>query len=533
MPRSGNAPAHPGPYIKEFVLPAGMTVTEAAKRLGVGRPALSNVLNGNASLSPDMSIRLEKAFGCDRLMLLEMQAAFDRHERQAKDKAISARAFVPAFLTIKARQIDQWPDHNLSARQLLPVLLRRLVHSTGQELSRVDFPGYDNAEAKGRDGRTKADAASPWVPLGRSCWEFGVNKDPGRKAAKDYVARAASISATERQESTFIFVTPRQWHGKKKWVERKNAAGDWNEVRAYDASDLEQWLEESIPAQMWFAEILGMEVEGFQTLERFWDEWSSASQPSLSQALFEPQVTARLNDFRNWLGKEPERAFVIAADSKQEALAFLACLFRRQEIESHWGDLPVIFESASTLRKLLVATAPFIPIVYTDEVERELGGMDRQRHCIVVRPRNTVGMDPGRILDRLDYESFLNALATMGFDREKAKQLARESARSPTILRRRLSPRDAIRTPSWAKDVAVAKSLVPIVLTGVWHSDSEPDRAVLSLVGDRPLIGKSKIISGPFWILTTRRSGRKGSIEASYQRSTRCLQSAVKSPKTN
>ena len=67
-----------GEYIRQQVIPAGMSVKEAANRLGVGRPALSNLLNGNAALSPDMAVRLEKSFGADRQKLLDMQAAADR-----------------------------------------------------------------------------------------------------------------------------------------------------------------------------------------------------------------------------------------------------------------------------------------------------------------------------------------------------------------------------------------------------------------------------------------------------------------------
>ena len=42
-------------------------------------------------------------------------------------------------------------------------------------------------------------------------------------------------------------MTPRNWPGKDKWVKEKEALGEWKSVRAYDASDLEQWLEQSIP----------------------------------------------------------------------------------------------------------------------------------------------------------------------------------------------------------------------------------------------------------------------------------------------
>ena len=56
-------PAHPGTHIRERVIPADMLVKDAAKLLGVGRPALSNLLNGKAALSPRMAARMEKAFG--------------------------------------------------------------------------------------------------------------------------------------------------------------------------------------------------------------------------------------------------------------------------------------------------------------------------------------------------------------------------------------------------------------------------------------------------------------------------------------
>ena len=58
------SPAHPGGYVKSEIGEAlGLTVTESARMLGVTRPALSALLNGRASLSPEMALRIEKAFG--------------------------------------------------------------------------------------------------------------------------------------------------------------------------------------------------------------------------------------------------------------------------------------------------------------------------------------------------------------------------------------------------------------------------------------------------------------------------------------
>ena len=71
-------PAHPGDFIKTEIIEAhGLSVTAAAKVLGVSRPALSNLLNRNADLSGEMALRLEKAFGVNMDTLMRMQAAYD------------------------------------------------------------------------------------------------------------------------------------------------------------------------------------------------------------------------------------------------------------------------------------------------------------------------------------------------------------------------------------------------------------------------------------------------------------------------
>jgi addiction module HigA family antidote len=71
-------PAHPGEFIRHEVFdPHGLSVTEAAKALGVTRPALSALLNGRAALSPEMAMRTEQAFGISKDTLMRMQASFD------------------------------------------------------------------------------------------------------------------------------------------------------------------------------------------------------------------------------------------------------------------------------------------------------------------------------------------------------------------------------------------------------------------------------------------------------------------------
>lgn len=69
-------PAHPGEVLREF-LPAGMTLSEVAQRLGVSRQALSTILNGRAGVSAGMALRLSQAFGTSAELWLSMQTAYD------------------------------------------------------------------------------------------------------------------------------------------------------------------------------------------------------------------------------------------------------------------------------------------------------------------------------------------------------------------------------------------------------------------------------------------------------------------------
>ena len=469
-----------GSFIRRRVIPPGMTVTEAARRLGVGRPALSNLLNGRAALSQNMALRLAGTFGADRAKLLDLQTASDQDRQRAEDRTVAVGTYVPDFLTVKARQITEWAAQDIRAREHLPVLLRLLIHSTGRELRHVDFPGYDSAQRHGWDGWVEAGAAAPWVPEGRSGWEFSVEKRPAAKAERDYRARLNKCSPAERAECAFVFVTPHNWEGKARWVRAKEDAGEWKAVKALDASDLEQWLETTIAPRIWLARELDIPTKGFETLDHFWTRWATASEPPMTATIFAPSIAAHLEAFRKWLETPSNRPFSVAADSREEAVAFLACLLRHEDALADAYDRAVVFESASTLRTLAQSSSPFIPIVCNEESEREIATLYRKRHCVVVRPRNAVDREPDVAIELLGHAAFEKALADMDIGRERIDRLARESGRSPTVLRRRLSPIEVIRTPPWARDPVIARRLIPMVLVGAWHNGSKADHEVLA-----------------------------------------------------
>jgi addiction module HigA family antidote len=87
-------PIHPGDFIRTEIIAAhGLSVTAAAKVLGVSRPALSNLLNQNADLSGEMALRIEKAFGVNMDTLMRMQAAYDVAQARKHASKIRVRRY--------------------------------------------------------------------------------------------------------------------------------------------------------------------------------------------------------------------------------------------------------------------------------------------------------------------------------------------------------------------------------------------------------------------------------------------------------
>ena len=83
------SPVHPGTIVRSACLePLGLTVTAAAKGLGITRQALNNVVNGKAAISPEMAVRLAKAFGSRAETWLRLQLAYDLAEVEKRARFI-------------------------------------------------------------------------------------------------------------------------------------------------------------------------------------------------------------------------------------------------------------------------------------------------------------------------------------------------------------------------------------------------------------------------------------------------------------
>lgn len=103
-------PPHPGRIVRqECIEPLGITVKEAAKRLGIQRQTLNNLVNGKAGISPEMSIRLSRAFGSSPEVWLGMQMEYDLAQASKSTDRIASLSKVQRITPAAARSSSRSP----------------------------------------------------------------------------------------------------------------------------------------------------------------------------------------------------------------------------------------------------------------------------------------------------------------------------------------------------------------------------------------------------------------------------------------
>lgn len=496
----------------------GASISEAARRLKVARPGLSNLVAGKARVTKAMATKLAQEFGLDGEALMRDQGRVDAATvRRASDAACAARADAvwqqnaADYHDITSTDIARWAETS-RARAVLPALVRRLVYAVAPDARTVDFPGHDAGQRPGWDGRVDAPRPSPWVPEEVSGWELSVSGDLQGKPNADITERR-KLTAAERESTVFVFVTARNWPGKDAWASKQRDVGDWRDVRAFDATDLAQWLDQSAPTQAWFAHELNRSIEGVRSLEEIARAWTDATKPPLSMKLFDPAMEAHRTRLHDWLAAPNERPFVVVADSVDEATAFLSVALKEPDGSvGAAASAACTLSSADALRRLAAAAPQAVLITENPETERAAAALFRTHRVIIARARTTVEQDPDIALEPVADDSFDAALEDMGIERDEWPRWRAEAGNSPTILRRRLALSPELRRPAWAQQPDLLRKLVPIFFAGAWKRDVAGDVGCIELMANKKIADVERDVAeltaladAPVWALGSYR----------------------------
>ena len=373
------------------------------------------------------------------------------------------------FWKITANELANWADNRVSQGDL-PELIRRLIHSTipSGEIPRADFPAGNSITRKGWDGVLETSTGNAWVPKGGSRWELSCHSDPARKIEEDYRKRAEQTPEDQRQKLTFVFVTPRRFSGKSEWAQKH--PNEWGEIRILDADDLEQWLEIAPSVSLWLAEKMGKNIDGFRSLDSEWRRWAGAVKPNISAGLVLADRENASKSLQDFLDSAPKRTFTIAADSKDEAAAFVCAEIEKSpELR---GRLIVVRKRVDNLSQFTIGDSPAPIFLFVDKNDaKDIGDAFLQSHVIIADSKGGNADESACRLNRILREKFIAQLKEMGLLREDADRQERASGRSLTVLRRRLAKNSALKTPEWAQS-ANSRAMIVAALAGGWRANT-------------------------------------------------------------
>jgi hypothetical protein len=220
---------------------------------------------------------------------------------------------------VTARDLDAWCTDDC-APFMLPIIVRQLILATAPVIEITMPARAAGVRQRGWDGLVRSDVRDPHVPLGLSGWELGTGQLARDKAQRDYRNRIRHPCGVDHATATFVAVTARLWDGRKIWRDARRKHGVWADVRIYDATDLELWMERAPSAHVRISEMLGREPRDARTPDAWWTAWSRQTDPDLPSTFLlagRDGAAAALNGAL----LEPPQVITVTAASETEALA--------------------------------------------------------------------------------------------------------------------------------------------------------------------------------------------------------------------
>lgn len=384
---------------------------------------------------------------------------------------------------VNATVLDAWSRHTEAATKL-PDLVRRLIRATIGDLARVDVRAHEGVRLGGWDGWVESTAGGLKVPPGASGWEVSTDSRPREKAENAYRARRESPGC-DPASTTFVFLSSRRWPRKRHWEEARNAEGFWREVRAYDADDLEEWLQHTPAVRTWTARLVGViPPRGVMTVEDFFDEWLAGTALSADALLSGREEEARW--LLSILHRVPEIISVVS-DSPEEVRAFVAAALETARDDPNDSlRARALYVTDDDAWRSLVGSKRSLILVPGPGVQGSLvHAAPALGHHAIIAARHAAA-EPYIVLPRLNIHRLAEALENCGLNGERARRAATNCGRQATALRRELSHAPSLLSPSWVRSVRNVDVLAGLLLAGSWDEERAADKRTLQRLVDRP-----------------------------------------------
>lgn len=380
-------------------------------------------------------------------------------------------------------QLDVWAS-SLPARTDLPELVADLIRASAATISDIRFPSGGKGQVRGFDGWLDAVGVPPYVPDGKSVWEFGVSGATGTKLTADYDKRTTKVPAVDRKDLTLVLVTPFTWDDPQvtvvDWVKAKNSAKAWKDVRLLEGPHLVNWLEDRPSVAARWARKMGAQPAEVRSTDEYWEEFASRFHRPISEGVVLCGREKKAEKLIEGLMR-PNGPVAFVADSPEEVVAFAVAAIRKADpaTRAYLESRTLVVDSEAAGRALRVGKpGVFLPrgqgmasigLLAAKGPTLKAGSYDRPDQ----------GAD---ILDRPSTHDLAKAFEDMGLDRDEAAKVARDCGRSITVLARTYQGAGFADKPGWQD--AGDKLIAPLLAVG-WDALHEKDKAIVAALGER------------------------------------------------
>ena len=380
---------------------------------------------------------------------------------------------------INRKDIEDWAN-SFETKGYLPIIIARLVRATTHVSTKINFPSGTGVFISGWDGIVDCIEDSGYVPKGLSFWEIGTEEDVKGKADDDYDARTKDPLGCDPGKSTFVFVTPRYWKFKGKWLKARKAEGIWKDIKVYDSEGIEQWLDRAVAVSRTFSAYLNKyPLDGIQTTDEFWEEWSKGPKCALV-----PDVVTAGRDFEKnllftFLTGNPSIKGV-KASTKNEAIAFIIACAKQFEVDANelFFSKSLIVDTEPVYRAVRINnTSPLNLIPRFENYQPLYAAVSAGHHVIVPLGADDSFNQETITLPIIDRDGQIAGLVKSGLSQDESEKFSREAGRNITILKKKFLQFPDNRA-TWTK-TEDTREIVPALLLGRWNEQKPGDRKLL------------------------------------------------------
>ena len=407
--------------------------------------------------------------------LLDRQAVRDLTAFHQAVRGLPATASAPVgeWLRVTSHDLRNWAN-SPDANHQLPILIRRLVIETGDQVTTAHFPAGTAVTSAGWDGIVEAEGSSLFVPKGRSGWELSTHKSAQAKAKSDFQTRVSLVPEAERQSMTFVEVIARPWTNVQDFRTEAIAAKAFQEVRAFNVEDLTAWLELAPSTSVWFKELLGAPVTGVRSVETVWDAWLNSTTTPLDERVVLGGREDTAADVASRAAVGPGVTTVGGDVRLEEIVAFFGAAAQGAEPNDNQLARLVVVDEATAAERLLRMTAPMVLLLTAPDFASKLPPSSKHHVFIAVPGGERVDVT----IPRVGSEAVSDYFRSLGVDFHVASERGELARRSLLALRRHLATQPEIHRPSWARP-PVPPEVRRVLLLQAWNRELPADRSAV------------------------------------------------------